>query len=136
MGPLMAGFAVPAESWHWSLWEIVWIAAPVVVLLIALMPETSASTFVIGTLFILQSIFVYLPLSYPTYAASLFGGNDLTRSSMACGSVLFARPLFLGLGIAEGVTLLACLSIVGIFGTIAIYYYGARLRAKSKFAQG
>ena len=302
LGPLMAGFAVPAKNWHWSLWEIVWIAAPVLILLLLLMPETSASTillrranrlrkltgdprfqsqseidqrqltasgilidalikpieitlkdpaiffvniytalfygiyytffevfplifpsrygfnlgeiglaflscqvgatfgvviyfsylhwymipdnlkhglrqqehrlvpaipgsilisiglfvfgwtarssihwivpligvvvFVLGTFLVLQSIFVYLPLSYPKYAASLFAGNDLTRSSMACGSILFARPLFLDLGIAEGVTLLAGLSIVGFFGTIAIYLIGAKLRAKSKFAQG
>jgi DHA1 family multidrug resistance protein-like MFS transporter len=301
LGPLMAGFAVPAENWHWSLWEIVWLAAPVVVLLMLLMPETSTANillrrakrlrkitsdtrfqsqseldqrqltasailvaalvkpieitikdpaiffvnmytalfygiyytffevfplifpsqygfnlgeiglaflscqvgatiglsiycaylhwymipdnlhhglrqqehrlvpailgsflipiglfifawtarasihwivpligvviFVVGTFFILQSIFVYLPLSYPKYAASLFAGNDLTRSSMACGSIIFARPLFLNVGIAEGVTLLGGLSVVGIIGTITIYYYGAALRARSKFAQ-
>lgn len=92
--------------------------------------------FVVGTFFILQSIFVYLPLSYPVYAASLFAGNDLTRSSMACGSIMFARPLFLNVGIAKGVTLLGGLSVVGIFGTIAIYYFGAQLRARSKFAEG
>ncbi|THY79689.1 hypothetical protein D6C95_09747, partial [Aureobasidium pullulans] len=26
--PLIAGFSVPAEDWHWSLWEILWLAAP------------------------------------------------------------------------------------------------------------
>lgn len=301
LGPLMAGFAVPAENWHWSLWEIVWMAAPMMVLLLFVMPETSASNillrrakrlraltgdmrlqsqseieqrqlkaseilisalikpveitikdpaiffvnmytalfygiyytffevfplifpssygfnlgevglaflscqvgaglgliiyfaylhwymipdnlqnglrqqehrlvpaiagsflipiglfifgwtarpsvhwivpligvviFVLGTFLILQSIFVYLPLSYPKYAASLFAGNDLTRSSMACGSILYARPLFLNLGIAEGVTLLAGLSIAGIIGTAALYFVGAKLRAKSSFAE-
>ncbi|KAK3067024.1 hypothetical protein LTR53_016339 [Teratosphaeriaceae sp. CCFEE 6253] len=301
LGPLMAGFAVPAKNWHWSLWEIAWMAAPMLLALLLLMPETSASTillrrarrlraltgdirlqsqseidqrqlsasgilvnalikpieitlkdpavmfvniytalfygiyytffevfplifpsqygfnlgetglaflscqvgavvgmgsyfaylhwymipdnlrnglrqqehrlipavlgsflisiglfvfawtarasihwivpligvviFVSGTFLVLQSIFVYLPLSYPEYAASLFAGNDLVRSSVACGSVLFARPLFLNLGIAEGVTLLGGLSIVGIVGTGAIYHYGAQLRARSKFAQ-
>ena len=99
-------------------------------------PLIGVVIFVIGTFFVLQSIFVYLPLSYPTYAASLFAGNDLTRSSVACGSVLFARPLFINLGVAKGVTLLAGLSVVGIFGTIALYVYGAKLRSKSKFAQG
>ncbi len=39
----MAGFAVPAQNWHWSLWILVWMAAPVVVLLLVLMPETSTS---------------------------------------------------------------------------------------------
>ncbi|KAK5118541.1 hypothetical protein LTR85_008006 [Meristemomyces frigidus] len=301
LGPLMAGFAVPAKNWHWSLWEIAWMAAPMLVILLLLMPETSASTillrrarrlrkltgksrlqsqseidqrqlsasgilvdalikpieitlkdpavmfvniytalfygiyytffevfplifpsrygfnlgetglaflscqvgaalgvtiyfsylywymipdnlrnglrqqehrlvpaifgsflistglflfgwtarasihwivpligvviFVLGTFLVLHSIFVYLPLSYPKYAASLFAGNDLTRSSVACGSILFARPLFLNVGIAEGVTLLGGLSVVGILGTGAIYHYGAQLRARSKFAQ-
>lgn len=41
LGPLMAGFAVSAKNWRWSLWEIVWMAAPVVTLLLLLMPETS-----------------------------------------------------------------------------------------------
>ncbi|KAK5685758.1 hypothetical protein LTR17_026957 [Elasticomyces elasticus] len=260
LGPLMAGFAVPAKNWHWSLWEVAWMAAPMLIALLLLMPETSTSTillrrarrlrqvtgesrlqsqseidqpffevfplifpsqygfnlgetglaflscqvgaglglavyfaylhwyiipdnlknglrqqehrlvpailgsffissglfifawtarasihwivpligvvvFVFGTFLVLQSIFVYLPLSYPEYAASLFAGNDLVRSSMACGSVLFARPLFLNLGIAEGVMLLGGLSIVGIIGTGVIYRYGAQLRARSKFAQ-
>jgi DHA1 family multidrug resistance protein-like MFS transporter len=302
LGPLMAGFAVSAKDWHWSLWEIVWMAAPMMVLLVLVMPETSASNillrrakrlraltgdarlqsqseieqrqlraseilvsalikpieitikdpaiffvnmytalfygiyytffevfplifpssygfnlgevglaflscqvgaglglliyfaylhwymipdnlknglrqqehrlvpailgsslipiglfifgwtaranihwivpligvviFVLGTFLVLQSIFVYLPLSYPKYAASLFAGNDLTRSSMACGSILYARPLFLNVGIAEGVTLLAGLSIIGIIGTVTLYFIGAKLRAKSSFAEG
>ncbi|KAK5723475.1 hypothetical protein LTR15_005173 [Elasticomyces elasticus] len=100
-----------------------------------IVPLIGVVVFVFGTFLVLQSIFVYLPLSYPEYAASLFAGNDLVRSSMACGSVLFARPLFLNLGIAEGVTLLGGLSIVGIIGTGVIYRYGAQLRARSKFAQ-
>jgi len=55
---------------------------------------------------------------------------------MAAGSTLFARPLFLYLGVGKGATLLRGLSIVGIIGTIVLYCYGAQLRAKSKFAQG
>jgi DHA1 family multidrug resistance protein-like MFS transporter len=91
--------------------------------------------FVLGTFLILQSIFVWLPLSYPKYAASLFAGNDLVRSSVASGSILFARPLFVNLGIGKGVSVLAGLSTLGIFGMIAIYLTGAKLRARSKFAQ-
>lgn len=88
-----------------------------------------------GTFLILQSIFVYVPLSYPKYAASLFAGNDLVRSSLACGSILYARPLFINVGIAEGVSVLAGLSVLGIFGMVTIYLTGKKLRARSKFAQ-
>ena len=83
---------------------------------------------------LLQCIFVYVPLSYPQYAASLFAGNDFFRSALACGSILFARPLFINLGVDRGVSLLAGLSVMGILGMFTLYYQGANLRARSKFA--
>ena len=88
----------------------------------------------ISCFILLQCIFVYVPLSYPQYAASLFAGNDFFRSALACGSILFARPLFLNLGVDKGVTLLAGLSVIGILGMFTLYYQGASLRARSKFA--
>lgn len=88
-----------------------------------------------ATVFIvMQCVFVYIPLSYPTYAASLFAANDFFRSALACGSVLFAHPLFENLGVARGVSLLGGLSVIGIVGIWCLYFYGARLRALSKFA--
>lgn len=83
---------------------------------------------------VMQCIFVYIPLSYPMYAASLFAANDFFRSALACGSVLFAQPLFDNLGVAKGTSLLGGLSVIGIIGIWLLYYYGARLRALSKFA--
>ena len=88
-----------------------------------------ASVFVV-----MQCIFVYVPLSYPQYAASLFAGNDFLRSALACGSIMFARPLFINLGVGRGVSLLAGLSTLGIIGMFTLYYTGAKLRARSKFA--
>ncbi|CAK7245472.1 MAG: hypothetical protein STHCBS139747_007055 [Sporothrix thermara] len=83
---------------------------------------------------VLQCIFVYIPLSYPMYAASLFAANDFFRSALATGSVLFGRPLFMNLGIGRGTSLLGGLSTIGIVGIWLLYFYGARLRAMSKFA--
>ncbi|PHH89892.1 hypothetical protein CDD83_5032 [Cordyceps sp. RAO-2017] len=83
---------------------------------------------------VMQCIFVYVPLSYPQYAASLFAANDFFRSALACGSVVFAHPLFGNLGVARGVSLLGGLSVVGIVGIWLLYFHGARLRALSKFA--
>lgn len=103
--------------------DIHWIAPTIGITLYA------ASVFVV-----MQCIFVYVPLSYPQYAASLFAGNDFLRSALACGSILFARPLFLNLGVAKGVTLLAGLSVIGIVGMFVLWIYGAKLRARSKFA--
>ncbi|CAD6570050.1 MAG: hypothetical protein ASARMPRED_003477 [Alectoria sarmentosa] len=82
-----------------------------------------------------QCLFVYIPMSYPQYAASLFAGNDLCRSAFAFAAILFARPMFLKLGIGRGISLLAGLSVLGIIGMWLLYLYGAKLRARSKFAQ-
>lgn len=83
---------------------------------------------------VMQCIFMYIPLTYPRYAASLFAANDFFRSALACGSVLFAHPLFGNLGVARGVSLLGGLSVIGIIGIWLLYFYGSRLRALSKFA--
>ncbi len=61
-----------------------------------------------------QCLFVYIPMSYPQYAASLFAGNDLCRSFFAFAAILFARPMFLNLGIGRGISLLGGLSVLGI----------------------
>lgn len=42
--------------------------------------------------------------------------------------------MFLNLGVDRGVTLLAGLSTLGIIGMFVLYFYGAQLRARSKFA--
>jgi DHA1 family multidrug resistance protein-like MFS transporter len=83
---------------------------------------------------VMQCIFIYVPLSYPQYAASLFAANDFFRSAFACGSVIFAHPLYGNLGVAKGTSLLGGLSVLGIIGIWLLYYYGGRLRALSKFA--
>jgi MFS transporter, DHA1 family, multidrug resistance protein len=97
-------------------------------------PLIGVAIFVIGHFWTMQSLFIYIPFSYPQYAASLFAGNSVWRSGTTRGSVVFARPLFINLGIHRGVTLLAGLSVAGIFGTTAIYVFGKQLRARSKFA--
>jgi MFS transporter, DHA1 family, multidrug resistance protein len=85
---------------------------------------------------IFQCIFVYIPLSYPVYTASLFAANDLFRAAFAAGCVVFSRPMFLNLGIGGGASLLAGLACVGIFGMWGLWKYGAVLRARSTFTIG
>ncbi|KAK9319845.1 major facilitator superfamily domain-containing protein [Lipomyces orientalis] len=104
------------ESVHW--------VAPTVGILIY-----AGSAFII-----LQCVFVYLPLTYPMYAASLFAANDFYRSAFASGSIIFARPMYLNLGIGKGISLLGGLSVLGIIGMYLLYFFGATLRARSKFA--
>jgi len=88
-----------------------------------------ASVFVV-----MQCIFTYVPMSYPQYAASLFASNDFLRSASACASILYAHPLYQKLGVARGTSLLGGLSVIGIVGIFLLWIYGAKLRARSKFA--
>ncbi|KAL8916718.1 MAG: hypothetical protein Q9172_006173 [Xanthocarpia lactea] len=103
--------------------DIHWIASVVGITIYA------ATAFVV-----FQCIFVYVPMSYPTYAASLFASNDFFRSSLACAAILFARPLFINMGVAKGTSLLGGLSVLGVLGMWALWLMGAKLRARSKFA--
>ena len=89
-----------------------------------------------GTYTVMQSLFLYLPFTYPQYSASLFAANDLARSSFAAGAILFSRPMFVTLGVDGGVSLLGGLSVVCIGGMFFLYWYGAAMRARSRFAVG
>jgi DHA1 family multidrug resistance protein-like MFS transporter len=88
----------------------------------------------IGIFLIIQCIFLYLPMVYPQYAASLFAGNDFIRSSLAAGAIHFSYPMFHNLGVDKGVTLLAGLTVGCSIGVYVLYFFGAKLRARSRFA--
>lgn len=97
-------------------------------------PTIGITIYTISIFLTLQCIFIYVPMTYPQYAASLFAANDFARSALATGAILFARPLFLNLGVGRGVSLLGGLTVIGIIGIWTLFYYGAALRARSKFA--
>lgn len=42
MGPIVAGYSVPVKNWRWSSWELLWLSAPIFLLLFFLLPETSS----------------------------------------------------------------------------------------------
>lgn len=41
LGPLLSGFAVPVKGWRWSLYESIWVSAPVLIAMFLFLPETS-----------------------------------------------------------------------------------------------
>lgn len=90
--------------------------------------------FTVGIFLVIQCIFLYLPLVYPQYAASLFAGNDFLRSTLAAGAVHFARPLFGNLGVGVGVSILAAFTVACAAGVWLLYFFGEKLRAKSRFS--
>ena len=91
-------------------------------------------TFAASAFVLFQCIFMYLPLSYPQYAASLFATNDAWRAAFAAGAIIFARPLYVNLGVGKGISILGGLAAGGVLGTFVLYYFGAKMRARSKFA--
>ncbi|KAJ4304878.1 hypothetical protein N0V90_000406 [Kalmusia sp. IMI 367209] len=44
LGPLLSGYAVYAENWRWSQWEVLWMAGPIFILFFFFLPETQPST--------------------------------------------------------------------------------------------
>ncbi|KAE8446636.1 hypothetical protein EG329_011829 [Mollisiaceae sp. DMI_Dod_QoI] len=97
-------------------------------------PTIGVSIYAGSSFIIFQCIIAYVPLTYPDYVASLFAANDFIRSMTAAGFVMFSRSMYVNLGIGKGVSLLAGLSVMGIIGMYFLFYFGATLRARSKFA--
>ncbi|KAI6851656.1 MFS general substrate transporter [Hortaea werneckii] len=90
--------------------------------------------FTMGVFVLMQCIFVYLPLVYPQYAASLFAGNDFARSTLAFAAVMFSRPMYIGMGVGPATSLLGGLTAACVGGILVLYLYGDKLRARSKFS--
>ncbi|KAF2457039.1 major facilitator superfamily domain-containing protein [Lineolata rhizophorae] len=99
-----------------------------------IVPLIGVCIFTVGIFIIFQVIFLYLSFTYPQFQASLFAGNDLFRSALAAGAIHFSRPLFRNLGVDSGVSLLAALTAGCIAGVYILYFFGATLRARSRFS--
>ncbi|RMX77388.1 hypothetical protein D0868_16623 [Hortaea werneckii] len=44
LAPIISGYSVSAEGWRWSLWEILWAAGPVFMIMLIFLPETNSQT--------------------------------------------------------------------------------------------
>ena len=76
----------------------------------------------------------YLVDAYLMFAASAIAGNTFLRSLCGAGFPLFARQMFDGMGIQYAATLLGCVAAVLAPIPFIFYRYGAKIRAKSKYA--
>ncbi|EXJ83665.1 MFS transporter, DHA1 family, multidrug resistance protein [Capronia coronata CBS 617.96] len=87
-----------------------------------------------GLLAIFIQCFNYLIDSYLMFAASAIAANTFLRSISAAGFPLFARQMFNGMGIEWAGTFLGCLALCLVPIPVLFYFYGKKLRQKSKFA--
>lgn len=67
-------------------------------------------------------------------AASAIAANTFCRSMVAASFPLFSRQMFENMGIQWASTLLGCLAAVLVPIPICFYFFGKKLRMKSKFA--
>jgi hypothetical protein len=83
---------------------------------------------------VFQSAINFLIDTYTLYAASAVSANTFLRSLMAAGLPLAARPMFKALGVGPACSLLGGVAALAIPIPLVFMKYGARLRAKSKYA--
>lgn len=76
----------------------------------------------------------YIVDAYLMFAASALAGNTFMRSLFGAAFPLFGRQMFLGMHIQWAATLLGCVAAVLAPIPFIFYFYGARIRAKSKIA--
>ncbi|OAL70804.1 MFS multidrug transporter [Trichophyton violaceum] len=86
-----------------------------------------------GLLVIFLQSLNYIIDAYLLFAASAIAANTLLRSLAGAVFPLFASYMFKGLGINWAGTLLGCFSAVLCPIPVVFYFYGHRIRAKSKF---
>lgn len=100
-----------------------------------IMPVIGSSFFSVGAFLLFISVLTYLGDAYPKYVASVYAGNDLVRSAFGAAFPLFAGAMYKKLGIGWASSLLGFLSIAFIPIPFVLYYYGERIRARSKMAR-
>lgn len=88
-----------------------------------------------GVIILMQCMFGYIAVAYPRHSASLFAMNDFARSTVAFAAILWSGPLYRNLGVARGTSLVGALTVVCIFGIFGLYWFGLKLRKRSRFAE-
>jgi len=94
------------------------------------------STVFIGMSFTLVfiSFMTYIVDSYLMYSASALAANTIARSAVGAAFPLFTDQMFHGMGVQWASTLIGCVALVLAPLPFLFYKYGARIRARSKFA--
>ncbi|CAG8007008.1 unnamed protein product [Penicillium olsonii] len=126
--PVIVGGALFAAGLFWFGWTgfngtIHWIV-----------PTLSGLFTGFGLLIIFIQLFNYLIDTYLMFAASAIAANTFCRSMVAASFPLFSRQMFQGMGIQWAATLLGCVAAVLVPIPVGFYFFGRRLRMKSKFA--
>ncbi|KAF1841044.1 major facilitator superfamily [Cucurbitaria berberidis CBS 394.84] len=99
-----------------------------------IVPTLSGILIGFGLLSIFLQSLNYLVDAYLMFAASAIAANTFMRSLCGACFPLFARQMFLGMGIQWAATLLGCIAALLVPVPIWFYLRGAKIRAKSAYA--
>lgn len=97
-------------------------------------PVFGGGLIIFGVNIAYNGIFAFTIDAYRLFSASAMACNNVVRSTMASVFPLFGLQMYQSMGIQWATSLLAFLCIAFIPMPIIFWKYGARIRAKSKFA--
>ncbi|KAJ5194920.1 uncharacterized protein N7498_008358 [Penicillium cinerascens] len=126
--PVILGGVLFAAGLFWFGWTGFTNSIPWIV------PTLSGLFTGFGLLIIFIQLFNYLIDTYLMFAASAIAANTFCRSMIAASFPLFSRQMFENMGVQWASTLLGCVAACLVPIPIAFYFYGKKLRMKSKFA--
>ncbi|KAG1779255.1 MFS general substrate transporter, partial [Suillus placidus] len=95
-------------------------------------PLIGLTAFMSSTSVIYQVSFLYLADCYGPYASSAQAGQSLARNVMALMFPLFTQQMFAGMTYKWGLTLWALLSVVMAPTPWVLFFYGSKIRTRSK----
>lgn len=81
----------------------------------------------------------YMVAAYGPYSASATGGNGFARDLLAGIATMYSTPMYSNIGnrfhLQWASTLLGCIGVIAMIPVYLFYFYGPRVRERSKFAQ-
>lgn len=81
----------------------------------------------------------YMVAAYGPYSASATGGNGFARDLLAGIATMYSTPMYSNIGnrfhLQWASTLLGCIGVLVMIPVYLFYFYGPRVRERSKFAQ-
>ncbi|PVI02030.1 MFS general substrate transporter [Periconia macrospinosa] len=114
LGPLVGGFAVQAEGWTWTIWELMWLSGVCWVFLVFLLPETSSTNILYRRTRRLRKLTGNPRLTCePELIASQMTGKQIV-------TMTFIRPITLNF--TEPMVFLLNLYIALIYGLLYIWF--------------
>ncbi|USP74842.1 benomyl/methotrexate resistance protein [Curvularia clavata] len=129
VGPIVAGFAVVAEDWHWSMWELLWASAPSFLIFLLLLPETSTPTILYRRAHRLRKLTGNMSLkSESEIAQASLSPRQITHDALVIPWKINALdPAILFTSIYTGLVYAVFYSFFEVFPLVYIDIYGMNL---------